>query len=86
MALSFVMTWGSLRWAEAGRAAAVRIPTSLPATARLRLPDGEMLDEWMAGTPSLAALSRLQRRPASAPAAPAPLRRGAVLQERRRIG
>jgi anti-sigma factor RsiW len=86
MTLSFVVTWGSLRWAEAGRAASVRIPTSLPATARLRPPDGELLDEWMAGTPSLAAFSRLQRRPASAPAAPALLKRGAVLRERRRVG
>ena len=84
MAVSFLLTWGSLRWAATAPAVVPAASGSLAAAGRARPLDAEMLDEWMAGAPTLAALSRLQRLPAIIPAAP--VRRGAMVREPRRMG
>lgn len=86
LAVSFLLTWSSLRWAETGRAVIPAVPGSLAAAAWARPPDAQMLDQWMAGVPSLAALSRLQRLPAPAPMSPAPALRGAVYGSRGEFG
>jgi anti-sigma factor RsiW len=86
LVVSFLLTWSSLRWAETGRAVGPDIPGMRSATAPARPPDAAMLDEWMAGAPTLGALSRLQWLPRARQAPPGPIQRGSMHHESRRVG
>lgn len=87
MAVSFLVTWGALRWAETGPRVA-ESALAARAAAAPRLPAGdEIMNEWMTGTPSLAALERLQRLPPVTPPAREPVQRGAAAADQhRRMG
>jgi hypothetical protein len=61
MALAFVLTWGALRWAENGPPSGTA-PASLSASGAVAYrPDPELMEKWLAGPPTLAALARLER-------------------------
>jgi anti-sigma factor RsiW len=86
MAASFLLTWGALRWAE--RNPLSHAPVSAPAaTAHAVGPRSPaMLEEWLQGPPTVAALSRLQRLPLSPPGSGRTPRRSAVPRSRRTLG
>jgi hypothetical protein len=86
MVASFVVTACSLRWAEWQGPDHVMLPDAFRSHAAARLPDVEMLDQWLKGAPTLEALSRLQRLPAPAEPIRAPARRGELPRQRRRMG
>jgi hypothetical protein len=84
MSVSFLLTWGSLRWAETRPPA---VATSLPTTAAAprHPPDPELLEKWLNG-PTLGALAWLQPVPAPVPTRAAPTRRGSLPRARTRTG
>jgi anti-sigma factor RsiW len=84
MAVTFLLTWTALRWAETP---AGPVPTSATAGAvaidgtpgrRARPLDTALLEQWLAGPPTLSALSRLQRVTSPSRERPAAPRRGAA--------
>jgi hypothetical protein len=85
MALSFLLTWSALKWAERRPAdwSSHRPPSHGLAANRLRRT--ELVAKWLAGPPTLAALARLERSYPSKPMSPN-TRRSAVPRLRRRIG
>jgi hypothetical protein len=75
---ALLLTWGSLRWAET-------CPSGVPQPASHssfgptgEMPDTVLLDRWMAGPPTLAALSRLRQETSSGLQFVSPTRRSAV--------
>jgi anti-sigma factor RsiW len=84
MVVTFLLTWTALRWAETP---AVPIPSSAATGAvalngtpgkTARPLDTALLERWLAGSPTLSALSRLQRVVSPGQERPAAPRRGAA--------
>jgi hypothetical protein len=86
LAVSFLLTWGSLQWARAGRAGPMDRPVSPTAAVPARLPHADVLEQWLDGPPTLAALVQLQPAPTPVPAPPRPQQRGELVRPRRRLG
>jgi hypothetical protein len=84
MALSFALTWGALQWAGSGQPGRPPAPDR-SAGAVARAPDPRLMEKWLSGPPTLAALVRLERARPRKPSL-SPIRRGAVEQRRRRLG
>jgi hypothetical protein len=86
LAVSFLLTWGSLQWAGASRAGpmdrAVRPTAAVPA----KMPRADVLEQWLDGPPTLAALVHLQTASAPVPALPRSQQRGELVRPRRRLG
>jgi anti-sigma factor RsiW len=85
LAASFLLTWGVLHWAETGAVQLPFVSEGASAATPTHPLDSGLLDRWLAGSPTLEALSRLQRAPAPDPPHARP-RRGAVRQEQRHVG
>jgi hypothetical protein len=86
MTAALIITWGSLHWAET-------CPSDVPlpashgiAGAAGEMPDTALLDRWLNGPPTMAALSRLRRELGPGPAALSPTRRSAVATLRQSAG
>jgi anti-sigma factor RsiW len=84
MSVAFLLTWTALRWAETPT---VPLPSSAAAGAmaldgtpgnRARPLDTALLDQWLAGSPTLSALSRLRRVTSPGRERPVAPRRGAA--------
>jgi hypothetical protein len=82
--LSFALTWGALQWAGHGQPGRPTAPDQ-SAGAVARAPDPLLIEKWLSGPPTLAALVRLERARPPKPSL-SPIRRGAVEQRRRRLG
>jgi predicted anti-sigma-YlaC factor YlaD len=84
MAVMFLLTWTALRWAESPMGTAPsRDNTPLAALdgtpgAGARPLDTALLEQWLAGSPTLSALSRLQRVTSPGSERPAAPRRGSA--------
>jgi anti-sigma factor RsiW len=84
MAVTFLLTWTALRWAESPSGpAASRANTPVAALdgtpgGRARPLDTALLEQWLAGSPTLSALSRLQWVTSPGRERPATPRRGAA--------
>lgn len=84
MAVMFVLTWTALRWAESPSGPAPsRANTPVAALdgtpgGRARPLDTALLEQWLAGSPTLSALSRLQWVASPGRERPAAPRRGAA--------
>jgi predicted anti-sigma-YlaC factor YlaD len=92
MAVAFLLTWSALRWAESPTGTALS-HGSTPVAALDGMPgagarplDTVLLEQWLAGSPTLSALSRLQRVTSPGSEPPAAQRRGAAGGGPRHLG
>jgi hypothetical protein len=86
LTVSFLMTWGSLRWAEQGGLGASAAHPPAVASVPARVVDPETLERWLEGPPTLAALARSQPPPPAPPSARRPRQRSALSRPVRRWG
>jgi hypothetical protein len=78
MTAALLVTWGSLHWAETCQSSVPPPASHGIAGPAGEMPDTVLLDRWMSGPPTLAALSRLRQGTGTGPLAVSPSRRSAA--------